>query len=95
MDQLENLGGRENTITVFSSNQGPTPSYMGSSGELWGDKFEFYEGGVQVPFISSWTEVGGIPQDKVNKNSLMSALDWISTLCTITGDNCDMDMYEG
>ncbi len=52
LDELTNLGVRDNTCVIFTSDNGPW--YVGSSGDLYGRKAETYEGGVRVPFIVEW-----------------------------------------
>jgi len=53
--ELDKLGIRDNTIIIFTSDNGPDPL----AGErfntgLRGAKYEVYEGGVRVPFILTW-----------------------------------------
>ena len=66
---LEELGITENTLIMFTSDNGPhneggaDPEFFNSSGGLRGMKRDLYEGGVRVPFIASWPgtiEKGGI-----------------------------------
>jgi arylsulfatase A-like enzyme len=66
---LEELGIAENTLIMFTSDNGPhqeggaDPKFFNSSGGLRGVKRDLYEGGVRVPFIASWPgtiEKGGV-----------------------------------
>ncbi len=65
IEVLHELGLEEQTLIVFSSDNGPT--YTGgvdtaqfqSSGGLRGGKGEVYEGGIRVPMIATWS--GMIP----------------------------------
>ncbi|MDW7693331.1 arylsulfatase [Flammeovirgaceae bacterium SG7u.111] len=58
--KIEDLGLAENTLIVFTSDNGPhkeggaDPDYFESNGELRGYKRDLYEGGVRVPMIASW-----------------------------------------
>ncbi len=60
MDLLDELGLADNTLVMFSSDNGPT--YVGgvdtalfsSAGGLRGSKGEVYEGGIRVPMIARW-----------------------------------------
>ena len=57
---LKELGLDDNTIVMFSSDNGPhgeggaDPKFFGSSGPLRGMKRDLYEGGVRVPMIARW-----------------------------------------
>lgn len=66
LDKLEELGIRENSIVIFSSDNGPVlfDAYEDNSIELAGDhkpagplrggKYSSFDGGTRVPFIVSW-----------------------------------------
>lgn len=60
LDLLEELGLAENTLVIFTSDNGPhragghDPAYFNSAGGLRGIKRDLYEGGIRVPFIAWW-----------------------------------------
>jgi arylsulfatase A-like enzyme len=60
MAKLEALGLAENTLLIFSSDNGPhqeggaDPEYFDSNGPLRGFKRDLYEGGIRVPTIAWW-----------------------------------------
>lgn len=60
MSKVEELGIAENTIIVFTSDNGPhqeggaDPKYFDSNGPLRGFKRDLYDGGIRVPLIVSW-----------------------------------------
>jgi arylsulfatase len=60
LDLLDELGLAEDTIVIFSSDNGPTYAggvdyeFFDSSGGLRGRKGNLYEGGVRVPMIARW-----------------------------------------
>ncbi|MCB9921736.1 MAG: sulfatase-like hydrolase/transferase [Planctomycetaceae bacterium] len=91
---LDELGLRDNTIVVFSSDHGPAPVILGSkgvrqysnnmlgyAGPYRGGKHEQYEGGVRVPFIIRWP--GHVKAGRVDSENVCSFIDWLPTLCAI------------
>lgn len=60
MTKLKELEIDEDTIVVFSSDNGPhregghDPEFFGSRGGLRGIKRDLYEGGIRVPVIARW-----------------------------------------
>ncbi len=60
VQKLKELGISDNTIIVFTSDNGPhkeggaDPEYFNSNGPLRGFKRDLYEGGIRVPMIARW-----------------------------------------
>lgn len=81
--KLEELGLRENTLIVFTNDNGGPSDRNGSSNyPLSGVKGTHLEGGVRVPCIVSWP--GTLPRGE--KNDLpMSSLDLLPTLYAAGG----------
>ena len=58
--KLEELGIADNTVVVFTSDNGPhteggaDPEYFDSNGPFRGTKRDLYEGGIRVPMIAAW-----------------------------------------
>jgi arylsulfatase A-like enzyme len=72
---LERLKLRENTIIIFTSDNGPW--YEGNPGYVRGRKGLVFEGGQRVPCIWSWP--GHIP-NSIKSNEILSNLDFFPTL---------------
>lgn len=89
--ELDSLGLRENTLIVFSSDNGPEVlqssangySAGGSAGPFRGRKRSIYEGGVRVPFIVSWP--GHVPAGRIENDTIVSGVDLLPTVCRLTG----------
>lgn len=60
MKKVEDLGLEDNTIFIFTSDNGPhkeggaDPDYFDSNGALQGYKRDLFEGGIRVPMIVKW-----------------------------------------
>jgi N-acetylgalactosamine-6-sulfatase len=89
IDRIDELGLGNNTIVVFTSDNGPEiihlnatgHSGVGSPGPFRGKKRSLYEGGVRMPFIVRWP--GHVPADAVDDTSVISAVDLLPTLCAL------------
>ena len=53
MRALDDAGLREETLVVFTSDNGGHPGYAGNA-PLRGSKWNLYEGGIRVPMIARW-----------------------------------------
>jgi len=102
LDTLDQLGLTENTIVVFSSDQGPAPvtgdgeykkNMLGYTGIYRGDKGSQYEGNNRVPFIIRWP--GHIDPNVVDTENVISGMDWLPTLCSIVGIDDIPDTLDG
>ena len=62
VDKLKELGVYDNTIIIFSSDNGPhmeggaDPDFFDSNGPWRGYKRDVYEGGIRVPMIVAWPD---------------------------------------
>ena len=84
MDGIEKLGLKDNTIIIFTSDNGPNPSYKnGRTAGLRGQKATLYEGGIRMPFIIRWPEK--IKAGQVNNETVLTSLDLFPTLCSMAG----------
>lgn len=86
MKALKETGEYENTIFIFTSDNGPRKSpkggLLGSTGPLRGQKAETWDGGQRVPGIISWPKV---IKSGVVCNQMVNTMDLMPTLANITG----------
>lgn len=86
--QLSALGIADNTLIIFSSDNGPhaeggnDPGFFDSNGPLRGIKRDLYEGGVRVPTIVYWP--GRIAPGSASAH-LSGFQDVLPTFCELTG----------
>lgn len=84
-------GLAENTLLVFTGDNGPEDIYIkgaghqaaGLPGPFRGRKRSLYEGGVRLPLIMRWT--GRIAPGTVDRKSVVAAVDFLPTLCALAG----------
>ncbi len=87
--KLKEKGLDENTLVIFSSDNGPheeggaDPEFFGRDGKLRGLKRQCLEGGIRVPFIARWP--GKIPAGVKNDHQL-AFYDVMPTFCELVGD---------
>lgn len=88
LDLLDELGLAENTLVLFTSDNGPTfnggtdSEFFESADGLRGLKTELYEGGIRVPLVARWP--GRIPAGTVT--DVPSAFwDFLPTFAELTG----------
>lgn len=83
VEGLKSLDVDKNTIIIFTSDNGPDPSYgVERTKGLRGKKGTLYEGGIRMPFIIRWPSV--IAPNQVNESSVLASIDIFPTLCNIT-----------
>jgi arylsulfatase A-like enzyme len=79
---LNTLGLESNTLVIFTSDNGPLPSFLHErTGGLRGSKLSLYEGGIRVPFIVRWP--GHTTAGRVDEQTVLAAVDLFPTLCAI------------
>ena len=84
LDGLKSRGLEENTLVVFTSDNGALPSFNGArSGGFRGNKLALYEGGIRMPFIVRWP--GRVPAGRVDDRSVLVATDLLPTLSSLAG----------
>ena len=80
LDAIESKGIAENTVVVFTSDNGPFPE--GSAGGLRGGKATAWDGGYRVPFIARWP--GRVPAGSMTGAMAMN-IDLLPTIAEIVG----------
>src|SRR5690606_24813390 len=91
MALVKELGLDENTIFVFTSDNGPAPQDMGgtdteffnSNGPLRDMKGSIYEGGIRVPMIVRWK---GKIKASTTSERVTGFEDWMPTLLELAGE---------
>ena len=90
---LDDMGLSENTIIIFTSDNGPAPSFKAvRSAYLRGTKNSLYEGGIRMPFIVKYPKK--IKPGRVNNSSVLCAVDLYPTLCSVAGIKTEKN-YKG
>jgi len=85
MEALDRNGLTENTLVIYTSDNGPWlifGDHSGAAHPLREGKGSSWEGGVRVPTVMHWP--GKIPADKVCRTPLMT-IDILPTIAGITG----------
>ena len=91
LDGLDRLRLRQNTVVVFTSDNGPVTedwrhwyevNLYGSTGGLRGRKADLYEGGIRVPAIVRWP---GHVRSGTTSDTAVIGYDLLPTLATLAG----------
>ena len=82
---LDDMGIANNTIVVYSSDNGPHMNTWPDGAMTWfrSEKNTNWEGAFRVPCLVRWP---GVIKPGTVTNELMSHNDWIPTLCAIAGE---------
>ncbi|NOZ21302.1 MAG: sulfatase-like hydrolase/transferase [Planctomycetes bacterium] len=88
LETLERLGLAENTLLLFTSDNGPMFAGAGENstvrynGQFNGSKYDVLEGGIRVPAVVRWPS--GLPAG-CSSNSFVHFCDWLPTLLSAGG----------
>lgn len=94
--KLKEKGLDDNTIVIFSSDNGPheeggaDSEFFGRDGKLRGLKRQCHEGGIRIPFIVRWP--GRVSAGMVNDHQL-AFYDVMPTFCELMGDKAFPKKY--
>lgn len=93
--RLEQIGRLNNTLIIFTSDNGPWLSYgdhAGSAGPFREGKGTTYEGGMRVPFLAHWP-------DRIEAGRFgyapASLIDLLPTIAGLTGSNLPTEAIDG
>ena len=95
VDVLQELGIADNTVFIFTSDNGPEEAlpWRGSAGPWAGSYFTAMEGSLRVPFILRWP--GKVPAGR-ESNEIVHEVDTFTTLARIAGAAVPQDrMIDG
>lgn len=84
LNVLDSLGLDDNTLVIFTSDNGPWLTYgnhAGSAGDFREGKQTTFEGGVRVPFIARWP--GKIPAN-TESGAITGIIDILPTILQVT-----------
>ena len=82
MAQIRAQGIEQDTLVIFTSDNGSRGDHGASNAPLRGGKFTAWEGGVRVPCVMYWP--GHIPAGQVNPN-MAANVDILPTLSALAG----------
>jgi len=81
---LKELGLEQNTILLFSSDNGPLPTFRNRrAGGMRGSKDSLYEGGTRMPLLVRWP--GHVPSGRVDETTIMDGVDFFPMFCKLAG----------
>ena len=95
LDKLEDLDLADNTLVIFTSDNGPTynggtdSEYFESAGQLKGLKGSVYEGGVRVPMIARWP---GVIAPGETTDHVSAFWDFLPTVAELTNAESPADV---
>jgi len=95
MSLLKKLGLDDNTLVIFTSDNGPTfnggsdSAFFESAKPLRGLKGSVYEGGIRVPFIARWP--GSIKAGSTS-NHISAFWDFLPSCCELIGEDPPPDI---
>jgi arylsulfatase len=95
MALLKELGLDDNTLVIFTSDNGPTfnggtdSAFFESAKPLRGLKASVYEGGIRVPYIARWP---GRIKAASTSNHISAFWDFLPTCCELIGEEPPPDI---
>ena len=84
---LRHSGTSDNTLIIFTSDNGGQVNVGGTNGPLRGGKQDMYEGGIKEPFCAVWP--GRIKAGSRNTDRIALTMDLYPTMCEAAGASFD------
>ena len=75
LDAIDNLGLRDNTVIIFTSDHGD-----GNASHGWNQKTALFQESIKVPFIINYKGINTF-EEKINNSLISSGLDLFPTIC--------------
>ncbi|NIB38598.1 sulfatase [Pseudomaricurvus alkylphenolicus] len=91
LSKLESLGLAQNTLVIFTSDNGPwllMGDHGGSAGELRMGKQYTFEGGMRVPTVAYWP---GTIAGQTRPAGMATMMDWLPTFARLSGASVPSD----
>ena len=82
MAELAKLGLDENTVVIFTSDNGSRCDFGPSNGGLRGTKASTWDGGIRTPLLARWP--GNIPAGRVS-GAMVWGMDFLPTFAALAG----------
>jgi arylsulfatase A-like enzyme len=85
LDKLDELGVADNTIVIYSTDNGPHENSWPDAGTTWfrSEKDTNWEGAYRVPLLLKWP--GTVEPNSVS-NEIVGSHDWLPTLANVAGE---------
>lgn len=84
LGELDSLGLSENTVVIFSSDNGGQLNVGANNGPLRGGKQSMYEGGIRVPTVVRWP---GVTEPGQQVATAAITMDLFPTICEMASAN--------
>jgi arylsulfatase A-like enzyme len=89
MKCLDETGLIENTLVVFTSDNGGSLPHAQSNGNLHGGKQQMFEGGIKVPFFAVWKDK---IQPGIETENMTLLMDLYPAFCKIAGVDLNQEV---
>lgn len=94
MAGLQTLGIDQNTLVIFTSDNGALPTFGGDRSDIYrGSKLSLYEGGIRMPFIVRYP--AQTPKGVIDNKSVLCATDLFPTFLSLAGQKTSKTPGDG